>query len=71
MKVKMITTMAGPGIVAVAGQEVDIQSVLAKDLIAGGYAVSCEGFVREIETTEMPLPENAMVTMKQKAKRRK
>ena len=42
MKIKMKTTMAGPDGIATVGSVVELSDDQAKDLIAGGYAVSME-----------------------------
>lgn len=43
MKLKMITTMAGPDGCVNAGDVADIDPTLADALIAGGYAVALDG----------------------------
>lgn len=52
MKIRMKTTMAGPGGVAQAGEMVDVPDVTARLLVLAGYAVLVEP-----EPSSMPVEE--------------
>jgi hypothetical protein len=69
MRVKMITTAAGPDGVFLAGQVVDIEEKLAKAFIAGGYAKTVEKVERSVvESASIEAPEKAVLP---NAKRKK
>lgn len=57
MLIKAISTIAGPGLVATSGQEVEVAGELARLLIKGGYAVP----VKLIETAMIEQPEKAVM----------
>lgn len=57
MRVKMLTTAAGPEGVFPAGQVVDVDEKLAKAFIAGGYA----------EVVDKPIVESAVIEPPEKA----
>ena len=56
MRVRMITTMAGPDVSALAGQEVELDNETAVPLIKGGYAQPVKA---PIETAAIEQPEKA------------
>ncbi len=56
MRVRMITTMAGPEVSALAGQEVELDNETAVPLIKGGYAQPVKA---AIETAAIKQPEKA------------
>ncbi len=56
MRVKMITTMAGPEVSALAGHEVELDNETATSLIKGGYAQPLKA---SIETAAGEPPETA------------
>ena len=69
MLVKMIATIAGPGISASAGQTISVDKTLGDELIAGGYADPVADTA--IETAVLGEPETAVfVTKKPKGARR-
>lgn len=59
MLIKMITTMSGPDISAQAGQEIDMPSERADQLISGGFAVPVKSV--EIEVTRPVEIEKAVI----------
>ncbi len=61
MRVKMLATAAGPNGVFPAGQVVDVDEILAKAFIAGGYAESVD------KATDKPGPESAAIEPPEKA----
>ena len=65
MRVRMITTLAGPQGAASAGQEVDLDAKTATALIEGGYARAVKA---PVETAALQPPEKA-VTGRPKTKR--
>ena len=65
MRVRMITTLAGPQGAVSAGQEVDFDAKTATSLIQGGYAQAVKA---PVETTSIEPPEKA-VTGKAKTRR--
>ena len=66
MKVKMLTMMAGANVSAKPGDELDVDDVLGEALVNGKYAISLSQ--REIETSVIEAPENAMLISKNKRK---
>ena len=59
MLVVMKTTMAGPGLNAHPGKEIEVTTDLASALIEGGFAVPANKIV--IETTSISPPEKAVI----------
>lgn len=58
MKVKLLTTMAGPEMVARAGWEVEVPDDLGQILVDWGYAVQVS---RPVESTAVEPPEQAVL----------
>lgn len=56
MKIRMITTLAGPHQVLMSGSEADVDPREAKALIAGGFAEAIE---QPVETQARTVAENA------------
>lgn len=73
MKVKLMTTYAGPRGTWMAGTEVDFPDAEAKRLVSGGYAelVEVAAQVRnvEVETATVEAPEKAVTRSKDKRRR--
>ena len=72
MKVKLITTYAGPNGTYLSGTTIDVDMAEAKTLVAGGYATlaeepSTERSV-EVETATVETPEKAVSRGKVKKK---
>lgn len=67
MRVKMLTTAAGPDGVFLAGQVVDVKDELGKAFVAGGYAEAVDK-LRPVESAAIEPPEKAVLqTAKRKA----
>lgn len=69
MRVKMLTTAAGPDGVFLAGQVVDVDDRLAKAFIAGGYAEYLEE-PKQVESTTLEAPEKAVMPTPRRRKAR-
>ena len=54
MRVRMLTTAAGPAGVYVAGETWDVASDTGQQLIAGGYAVAAAAVAPETATAPVP-----------------
>jgi hypothetical protein len=67
MRIKMLTTAAGPDGVYLAGQVVNVYDKLAEAFIAGGYAKKIEEH-KQTETATLEAPKKAVMT---EPKRRK
>ncbi|MXS81571.1 hypothetical protein [Nitrosomonas oligotropha] len=67
MKIKMITTMAGPARSVQSGQVIDLPGSEAVDLISGGYAVPFKS--ETIETATVQPPETSAVITPQPEKK--
>lgn len=77
MKVKMITTAAGPGGTFLAGQEVDVAPELGAAWVAGGFAVSIDAEpvpaaqAEQSETATAEPPEAAVAPVSPRRPRRR
>lgn len=63
MKVRMLTTAASPEGVWAAGQVVDLPEKMAKQLMAGGFAVAVAAEEKQkqaVETAALEQPEKAV-----------
>ena len=62
MRIKMLTTMAGPDGSANAGQVIDMDDERAVALLEGGYAEAVKAEVEtvEVETAAVEAPEQAV-----------
>ena len=67
MRIKMLTTAAGPDGVYLAGQVVNVNDKLAEAFIAGGYAERLETS-KQVESATLETPKKAVMT---EPKRRK
>ena len=56
MRIKMLTTVAGPTFTASAGQVIDVDGETATELLDGGHA---EAVKAEVETATTAAPEEA------------
>lgn len=59
MLIKMITTLSGPEFSAQPGQEIEVDTVMADQLISGGFAVPVKS--QKIETAVIAEPENTII----------
>ena len=57
MRIKMLTTIAGPAFAASAGQEIEVDAKTATALLDGGFA---EALKAEAETATVEAPEEAI-----------
>lgn len=68
MLVKMLTTLSGPKFSAQPGQEIEVDAVMADQLISGGFAIPVKSI--KIETAVIAEPENTMMPQHKKRGRR-
>ena len=70
MRVRMLTTAAGPGGVFIAGQVRDVDAEYGDELVAGGFAAVMEAEPRPEapETATAEPPENAMMPAPERRK---
>lgn len=66
MKIRMITTAAGPDFSAQAGQSVDVSEAMGKMLVAGGFAVSLEPKISSEPLRETASIETPEITVRPK-----
>jgi len=75
MKVKMLTTAAGPDGVWMAGQVIDLSDDIAKVFVEEGYAeviqIPKPKAVPVIETAAIEQPEKAVVSKKPKKRKKR
>jgi len=76
MKIKALTRMAGPGLSAAPGEEIEVSEAQGAALIAGGYAVEVrtapppQAAVREpAETEDVAAPEQATAGPEEQSRR--
>ncbi|WP_422923739.1 hypothetical protein [Singulisphaera sp. PoT] len=64
MKVKMLTTLAGPEFTCQAGETCDVPEAMADDLLEGGYAEEVEETAGEPDQAdaEQPAPTSSPAT---------